>query len=304
MIYEKAQGVQMDQATTLRKLSEERMENKQLLTKKSGPRVISITSGKGGVGKTNIMVNMGYYFSKLGYRVLIVDADLGLANVDILLNVNSKYNLQHLFSGEMEIEEILVDCPHGIKLLPASSGITELTHLTDEHKMILLTALDQLEEKFDILLVDTGAGISSNVLYFNSAARENIVVATPEPTSIADAYATMKELNRKCDTKEFLLLVNNVDNANLAKVVYKRLTDTSDRFLNISIDYLGYIYSDKNLPRAVRSRGLILNLFPESPASKCIINVGEKLLKDYKPTGSAGSMQFFFKKLLEERKET
>jgi len=171
-------------------------------------RVIAITSGKGGVGKTNIVANLGYALCKAGKRVLIFDADLGLGNLDVLLGLTPRYNLSHVLEGQKRLSDIVISGPGQLKILPASSGIQELTRLTHSQKMNLYTDLNVLLADYDIVLIDTAAGISSNVLYFNASANEIMVVVTPEPTSITDAYALMKILSVKYQEKHFRLLVN------------------------------------------------------------------------------------------------
>ena len=158
-------------------------------------RVISVTSGKGGVGKTNVVTNLAMALASAGQKVLVWDADLGLANIDVLLGLKPEFNIQHLLNGEKSLREILVEGPGGFKIMPASSGIQELSHLGEGQKVRLLSELDEYDDDLDYLLIDTGAGISSNVMYFNMAAQERIVVVTPEPTSITDAYALIKVMS-------------------------------------------------------------------------------------------------------------
>jgi flagellar biosynthesis protein FlhG len=172
-------------------------------TQQPQARVIAITSGKGGVGKTNIVANMGYTLCKAGKRVLIFDADLGLGNMDVLLGLTPQYNLSHVIKGQKRLSEIIVNGPGQLKILPASSGIQELTKLTHSQKVDLFNELNLLLSDYDIVLIDTAAGISSNVLYFNASASEIMVVVTPEPTSITDAYALMKVLSVKYNEKHF-----------------------------------------------------------------------------------------------------
>ena len=201
--------------------------------KQSGTRVIAVTSGKGGVGKTNIVANLGYALNKLGKKVLVIDADLGLGNLDVLLGIAPRYNLSHVIVGEKNIREIIVDYAGMMKILPAASGVQELSRLTKEQKIKILTALDSLTDSIDIIIIDTAAGISSNVMYFNMSAQEIIVVVSPEPTSITDAYALMKVLSVKYSKKYFKLLVNMVDSDLEANEVFRQLSLVADRFLDI-----------------------------------------------------------------------
>ncbi|MGQ9846486.1 MAG: AAA family ATPase, partial [Bacteroidales bacterium] len=214
------EGEEMDQAEGLRKIINSEMEirkDKLMISpliekdkKNRFPRVISVTSGKGGVGKTNIVANLAYAFIQLGKSVLVIDGDLGLSNIDVLLGLSPRFTIRHFFNGEKTLSEILIKGPGGMTILPASSGVSELVHLDERQKLILLNEIDLFCEDIDFILIDTGAGISSNVLYFNLMAQESIVIATAEPTSITDAYALIKVLSKQYDKKSFQLLVNLV----------------------------------------------------------------------------------------------
>jgi len=208
-------------------------------------RVLAITSGKGGVGKTAVVANMAVLLARMNKRVLILDADLGLANIDVVFGLAPGKNLTHFFSEEMELDEILADGPAGIKILPAGSGVQRFTRLDSRQKMRLLDALDSMHNDFDIVLIDTEAGISENVTYFNTAAQEILVVTTPEPTAITDAYALMKLLSSQYHEKHFNLIVNCVRSEDEALQVFRKLTMVADRYLDISIDYLGSIRTDR-----------------------------------------------------------
>jgi len=241
------------------------------------PRVIAITSGKGGVGKTNIVANLGIALSQLGQKVMILDADLGLGNLDILLGLAPKYNFSHVIKGEKSVAEVLMEGPHGIKILPASSGIIEMTQLTRDNKAEIFQQLDRVVASIDILLIDTAAGISSNVMYFNTAAQEILVVVSPEPTAITDAYALMKVLSLKYDTHRFRLLVNMAAGEAEAQDVHRQLTMVSNRFLNIDIDYLGFVPYDRNVVRGVKYQKAVRELFPHSPAGKSFTSLAKSV---------------------------
>ena len=172
------------------------------------PKVIAVTSGKGGVGKTNVTANLAVALARMGKSVVILDADLGLGNIDVLFGVIPKYTIEHVVLGEKTLPEIMVEGPAGIKILPTSSGSEDLTHLTPEQKLIFLSELGDLEKEIDLFLIDTAAGISSNVLYFSTVAQEILVVATADPTSVTDAYAIMKILSQRYGEKRFKLLIN------------------------------------------------------------------------------------------------
>ena len=243
----------------------------------SNARVIAITSGKGGVGKTSIVGNLGYALTKLGKKVLILDADLGLGNLDVLLGLAPKYNLSHVILGEKTIDEILVEGPGKMKILPASSGIQELTNLTKDQKIQILTQLDILIDSVDVLFIDTAAGISSNVMDFNATAQEVVVVVSPEPTSITDAYALMKVLSLKYSGKACKLMVNMVKRPEEGREVFRQLQLVTDRFLDITVEYLGYVLFDGKVPKGVKSQKVVSEMYPETPASKCSMDISKKI---------------------------
>jgi len=263
-------------------------------------RVISITSGKGGVGKTSITANLATAFQKLKKRVLILDADLGLANMDIMLGLNPKYTISHVLKGEKTLEEVIITAPGGFKLLPAASGIQELTNLDNCQRLFLLNELDALHDRFDLILIDTGAGISSNVMYFNYAAMERIVVVTNEPTSLTDAYALIKVLIREYHQKRFKVLVNLARNGAEADRIYKSLSAVADRYLESpSLDYLGWIPYDRQMPGAVRKQKVVLESHPDNPASKSLMALAKRLIADEDDVVFEGDIKFFWRRLLE-----
>ncbi len=249
-------------------------------TRKSNTRVISITSGKGGVGKTNIVANLGFVLSRLGKKVLILDADLGLGNLDILLGLAPKYNFSHVITGVKTIPKITIEGPGNMKILPSSSGIQEFTRLSNEQKIRIFTELDLLIDSIDILLIDTAAGISSNVMYFNSTAQEIMVVVSPEPTSMTDAYALMKVLSSKYSVKHFKLVVNMVKDIQEAHDIFKQLNLVANRFLDISIEYMGHVSFDENVKEGVKLRKIVSELYPDTSASRCFASLATKLCLD------------------------
>ncbi|HBG46124.1 MAG TPA: flagellar synthesis regulator FleN [Deltaproteobacteria bacterium] len=281
----------MDQAVTLRRFAEENQEVPVT-------RVISVSSGKGGVGKTNSVINLAIAFSRMGKKVLLLDADLGLGNLDVLLGLAPRYNMGHLLRGEKSIGEVLVDGPEGISILPASSGVQELTSLSAEERLALASHLEELEEAFDIMIIDTGAGISSNVLFFNVAAQEIMVVVTPEPTSITDAYALMKVLLHKHGERRFKLLVNEVKNRKEGIEVYRKISLAAERFLSISVEYVGCVLLDENVHRSVIRQKAVMELYPESKASQCYQDIAKELCASPAQDGLKGGMQFFWKQFL------
>lgn len=242
-------------------------------------RVIAITSGKGGVGKTNIVANLGYALCKAGKRVLIFDADLGLGNLDVLLGLAPRYNLSHVIEGEKKLSEIIVRGPGNLKILPASSGIQEMTKLTFSQKLEIFNELSVLLSDYDIVLIDTAAGISSNVLYFNASANEIMVVVTPEPTSITDAYALMKILSVKYQEKHFRLLVNLAKSEKEADEVSRQLCLVADRFLDVSIEYFGNVLADDNVKLGVRRQKVVSEMAPMTQASRNFAELAHKLVR-------------------------
>ncbi len=264
---------------------------------KPDTRVIAITSGKGGVGKTNIVANLGYALSRLGKKVLLFDADLGLGNIDVLLGLAPKYNLSHVILGEKSIPEIIVDGPGNMKILPASSGIHELTNLSEGQQQKIMSELDLLIEPVDILLIDTAAGISSNVIYFNLSAHEIMVVASPEPTSITDAYALMKVLSLKYSATHFKLLINSASSVDEADDIFRQLQLVSDRFLDISIEYMGYVICDKQVVRSVKQQKIVCEKYPAAAVSKCFMELAQKICESPPASLLAGVNKFFWKKL-------
>lgn len=266
----------------------------------NGLRVMAFVSGKGGVGKTNIAANLAVTLARRGRQVLLVDADLGLANVDIILGLTTRYTLYDVVCGEVSLPEILVPGPGGVRVLPASSGVYEMTCLDDQQRYAILDQIDTLEDSVDTVLIDNAAGISRDVQFFVGAAREVMVVTDPEPTSISDAYATIKVLRQRGTNRHFHLLVNNVENGEEAREVFRRLTRVTGRFLDVSISLFGSIPRDENINRAVMARRALVDIFPHSPASERFRLLATKLLELPPPEGMEGGMKMFWERLLRQ----
>jgi flagellar biosynthesis protein FlhG len=264
------------------------------------PRVISVGSGKGGVGKTNVVANLAFAFTLLGKEVLVLDADLGLANLDVLLGLTPKYTIQHLLNREKSVFEILTRGPGGMSILPASSGVLELVDLDESQKIFLMNELDLIAGTVDLLLIDTGAGISSNVLYFNLAAEESIVVLTPEPTSLTDAYALIKVLSRTYRKERFTLLINSARDGQEAKETFRKISMAVDRFLgSISLDYLGFVPFDEKLRLAVKSQRPVLEIYPQALSSRSFMEMAKNLMEKPAPHQTHGQIQFFWRHLFQ-----
>ncbi len=263
------------------------------------PLVVSITSGKGGVGKTNMSVNLAVALVKHGKRVVLIDADLGLANVDVLLGLTPNKNLFHLFQEESTIDDILFPTPYGFSILPASSGMSEMLALDTGQKLELLDAVDVLEEKVDYLLVDTGAGINDTVLYFNLAAQERLIILTPEPTSLTDAYALIKVLKSTHGVEHFKVLINLARDTRSAKNVFSRLHQACENFLSgVSLDLVGIIPHDTTVRQAVVQQKPLLIHEPECPAALAIDKLAQDMLDWEVPKRLDGNIKFFWKRLL------
>ena len=296
----------MDQASGLRTIVKSDVLSRDMNSmggsvKRSIPRVIAVTSGKGGVGKSHFAGSLALALTKLGKRVVVVDADVGLANIDILFNLRPRYNISHIISGEKKLEEVMVTTEHGVKIIPGGSGFSNLTQLTDGEKLNLLSEFELLEDMADFVLVDTGAGISSNVLYFNAASDENIVISTREPTSITDAYALMKVLSRDYGIRYFKLVANMVGSEKEAKSVYSALCGAMDRFLgNVVLEYIGYIPFDPKLQKAVLKRSTVFEYAPESPSARGIWSLARKIAGSKIRPGADGNISFFLKRIFDQ----
>ena len=263
------------------------------------PLVFSVTSGKGGVGKTNISVNLAICLAQLGKRVVLIDADLGLANVDVVLGLTPQKNLFHLFHEGATIQEILFPTPYGFSILPASSGMSEMLTLSTGQKLDLLEAVDELENDLDYLIVDTGAGINDNVLYFNMAAQERLVVLTPEPTSLTDAYALIKVLKTNHGVERFEVCVNMAPDAKTAREMFVRLHQACDHFLSgVSLELAGVIPRDAAVRKAVVQQLPFCVSEPQSPASRGVLAMAKTITTWEVPENLDGNIKFFWKKLL------
>jgi flagellar biosynthesis protein FlhG len=297
-----------DQADTLRKMartaraSDKSSNTETSLNEQNGIRVISVTSGKGGVGKSNIVANLALALAFLGKKVLIIDADLGVGNLDVLLGLSPQYNLNHVLSGEKSLPEIIVEVTPSIKLIPAGSGVQEYTSLGQHEKLRLLDELDMLEEEFDIMIIDTEAGISENVTYFTVAAQEILVVVTPEPTSITDVYALIKLLATRYSEHHFKVLINMARDSEDALEVFRKLANVAGRFLDISLDYLGCVVRDERLIDAVKKQKAVYELYPDSDASNCFTTLAKRVIENSRQSKLKGNIQFFFRRYLEGTK--
>jgi flagellar biosynthesis protein FlhG len=264
----------------------------------SQTRTISITSGKGGVGKTSIVCNLATCLAKTGQNVLVLDGDLGMANVDIMFGTRSKYSIKDVFSGQKRVEEVLVQVDSRIWMIPGGSGFTELQSLSDREKRILLDQMGNLKTHFDYMLIDTSPGIDNNVMYFNTSAQEIYVVVTPDPSSFADAYALIKVLNTYYREKRFSIIANQVRDEQEGLAVFQRLSDVSQKFLFISLDYIGAVPNDVGVRRATKSQQIFVKTLPETPAGTAIKKIADKITHAQNLGQIKGGIQFFWEQLM------
>ena len=245
----------------------------------SDPRIIAVSSGKGGVGKTNCVANLAMYFAGINKKVLILDADLGLCNIDVLFGIRHKYNIKHVLNGMKSLKDIILEGPRGIQIIPAGSGIQELTNINNEQRHKLISTLEQYDMPVDVVLIDTGAGIADNVLFFCDCAHEIVVVTTPEPTSITDAYALIKLLSRNKVERNISVLINMARSEQEAMEAFRQIAYTVDLFLPISVNYLDYLPSDPNFRVAIRAQRAFISMFPNSSFARRLARIGEKLME-------------------------
>jgi flagellar biosynthesis protein FlhG len=247
----------------------------------SKTRIITVTSGKGGVGKTNVSVNMALAYARLGKKVVVMDADLGLANVNVMLNMIPKYNLYHVIRKQKTMKEIMVETDYGIAIVAGASGFSKIANLTEEERQNFIEELETLSNA-DIIIIDTSAGVSSNVLDFIAAADDAVIITTPEPTAITDAYGIIKIIATEYDNLNMglRLVVNRVKSPSEALKVADRMINIAGQFLNLKVDYLGFIYDDPVVSQAVLRQRPFMVIDPHCKASICVQHIVRKLEKN------------------------
>lgn len=280
-----------DQATGLRKM------NKQMV------KVISVSGGKGGVGKTNVSLNLAMALAQLGKKVIVLDADLGLANCDVMLGLRVEKNLSHVLSGEVSLDDIIIDGPFGIKIIPASSGSQSMTELAPAEHAGLIRAFSEMQTAVDVLLVDTAAGISDMVLSFSRASQDVLVVVCDEPSSITDAYALMKILSRDHGVDRFKIVANMVRSVKEGQELFAKLTRVTDRFLNVNLELVATIPYDENVRKAARKQKAFIEVFPKTAASMAIKSLALKAGKWPLPDMASGHLEFFLEQLIDSHPE-
>lgn len=278
---------QLDQAAGLR-----RMVN-------PGPvRVVAVTGGKGGVGKTNVSVNLAVAAAEAGQKVMLFDADLGLANIDVVLGLHPKYNLSNVLKGECSLEEAILEGPGGVQVVPGASGVQHMAELSPAEHTGLIRAFGDLNTDLDLLIVDTAAGISDTVVSFSRASHDILLVVCDEPASITDAYAIIKLLNRDYGHTRFRVLANMVRTAQEGRELYNKMCRVTDRYLDVTLSYMGAVPFDESLRRAVKGQRPVVQAFPRSRVAQAFRNLAKKMDSWPMPAGANGQVQFFVERLI------
>lgn len=297
-----------DQAASLRAMQKQAAEkapagetSQKLEKPASGKpiRVISVASGKGGVGKTNVSVNIGTALSKLGNRVMLMDADMGLANVDIMLGLQTQYNLSHVLDGQKTLKEVIADGPAGLQIIPAASGVKRMAQLNAMENAGIINAFSELSNDIDVLIIDTAAGIADSVVSFCRASQEVIVVVTDEPASITDAYALIKVLSRDYGVSRFRLLANMVGSKKEGRMLYQKMASVTEKFLNVTLDYLGAVPYDRALKQAVQRQKPVVLTSPNSDAAESFYAMAQEVNRWPIPQNMTGYIQFFVENLFQ-----
>ena len=288
--WRKAMSNSLDQASGIRN-----MRN----IKQKPVRVIAVTSGKGGVGKTNVSVNLSVALALKGRRVALLDADMGLENVDILLGLSPEFNLSHVLTGDKTLSDIMLTGPAGIKVIPASSGIQQMSELTNIEQAGVIRAFSEIDQDLDILVVDTAAGISSSVVNFARACQEIIVVVCDEPTSLTDAYAYIKLLNRDYGLNKFHIVTNMVQSVQQGQQLFTKLTKVTDRYLDVTLNYVGAIPFDEYLRKSVQKQKPVVDLFPQSKAALALKNLAQKIDSWPVKIQAGGYLEVFIERMIQ-----
>ncbi len=268
-----------------------------------GVKVITVTGGKGGVGKSSVSLNLATALSKMGKKVMLFDADLGLANIDVMLGLRVTKNLGDVLHNRCELEDIIHDGPFGLRIVPASSGLKEMVELSVEQHAGLIRAFSSLKEDPDVLIVDTAAGISDMVLSFCRAAQDVLMVVCNEPTSVADAYAQMKVLSKDYGVNRFKIVANQLHSLEEGKKMYQKLVNVTDRFLDVTLELVGCIPVDLNMKKAIRMRSCVVDAFPTSPAARAFKTLATRVASWPIPDLACGHLEFFVENLVLKEKE-
>ncbi|WP_448506835.1 MinD/ParA family protein [Immundisolibacter sp.] len=262
-------------------------------------QVLAITGGKGGVGKTNVAVNLGVALAQRGRGVMLLDADLGLANVDVLLGLKPRWTLAHVLAGERDLQEVIIDGPAGLRIVPAASGVAGMADLAPSVYGGLIQAFGQLAVDLDVLLVDTAAGVAEGVMSFARAAQEVLVVVCDEPASLADAYALVKLLSTQHGVSRFRVLTNMVRRARDGRELFGKLLSVCDQYLDVVLEFAGVVPFDEYLRKAVQRRQSVMEAFPRSPAAFALRQLAEQVEHWPRASGASGHLEFFFERMVQ-----
>jgi flagellar biosynthesis protein FlhG len=279
-----------DQADTLHQLNASRPV-----------KVIAVTGGKGGVGKTTVSANLAVAIAAQGRDVMLVDADFGMANVDVVLGLHTRFHLGHVIAGECLLEDAIVTGPHGLQIVPAASGIKKMANLTDAEQAGIIRAFSDLYHRVEVLVVDTAAGLHDSVLTFSQAAHHVVVVVCDEPASITDAYALIKVLSREHAVQRFQILANQTRRSGEGPELFQKISRVCDRFLNVTLEFAGSIPFDDYLRRAVQRQTAVVDTYPASISSVALKNLASKADKWSVPQGARGHLEFFVERMVGAR---
>jgi flagellar biosynthesis protein FlhG len=264
-------------------------------------KVIAVTGGKGGVGKTTISANLAVSIASQGRDVMLVDADLGLANVDVMLGLHTRFHLGHVISGQCSLEDAIVTGPHGLQIVPAASGVKRMATLSQAEHAGIIRAFSDLYHRVEVLIVDTAAGLHDSVLTFSQAAQHVLVVVCDEPASITDAYALIKVLSREHGVRRFQILANQTRKSGEGPALFQKIQRVCDRFLNVTLEFAGSVPFDDYLRRAVQRQSAVVDAYPASISSIALKNLASKADKWSAPQGARGHLEFFVERMVGAR---
>lgn len=261
-------------------------------------RVLAVTSGKGGVGKTNVSVNLGIALAEFGHSVVLFDADMGLANIDVLLGLAPRYNFSHVLDGEKSLDEVIVKGPAGLMVVPGASGIQKMAELTTTEQAAVIRSFSEFNHDIDILIVDTAAGISSGVVNFAKACQEVVVVVCDEPTSLTDAYAFIKLLYRDHRLSRFQVLTNMMSSAEQGQNLFTKLCKVTDQFLDVNLNHFGTVPEDPYLRKSVQKQSPVVQAYAHSPSAQAFRNLARKVENWPLANRAGGNLEFFVERMV------